>query len=192
MITDAELQTLAEQGFVTVDSPFTAAQLADAARDLDALCPHNPEQVPGGYSEVNAMGEIVPTGNHRTTTAVDASNATQALLELTQHPWVEAVASRLLGAHSVRWWGCSGTVSYPEPEPPEAYSLHVDAQLLPEHLSRPATTLAVLWLWLSDVTERDGPLMIRPTSHRMLVRARGGAGCTILAYTGCTACVITA
>ena len=28
-------------------------------------------------------------GNHRTTTAVDASNITPALLELTQHPWFE-------------------------------------------------------------------------------------------------------
>ena len=174
-ISDAQLAEFTARGYVTIDSPFTPAQLRAAIETLDAITTHDPNQ---GFEEEGPDGRMRPTGNHRSHPNLRgglsrAENFSQALLDLMQHPWQEQVARRVLRSSDVVLTNGVSVYSYPEPEPPEAYTFHIDEKATREEMAAtPFGRTASLWLWLTDVTPDTGPLMVHPGSHFTLADAR--------------------
>eukprot|EP01050_Picozoa_sp_SAG11_P028905 SAG11_NODE_7926_length_1080_cov_1.670744_1_plen_303_part_10 len=173
-ITDAQLDEFAARGCVTIDSPFTPSELRAAAASLDEMTVHDPDQ---GFEEEGPDGRMRPTGNHRSHPSVRgglarAENFVPALLGLLQHPWQEQVAQRVLRSADVVLLNAGAVYSYPEPEPPEAYTFHIDEQTTREEMAAsPFRGTASLWLWLTDVGPDCGPLMVHPGSHHILADA---------------------
>jgi hypothetical protein len=148
LITNAQLAEYDEQGAVTIDSPFTEAQL-DAAE--------------AAWGRLTAEGRP-PYEDPR-------------YLELIQHPYLEEVAGKLLRADAVHlWWGLAPHGRAPAAPPfadrrdQWATECHVDIQAtLEDFEATPRRMRAELWLWLNDVPAHRGAMRILPGSHRPIM-----------------------
>jgi hypothetical protein len=92
---------------------------------------------------------------------------TQPLLDVLQHPFWEQAAKAVLRAERVYFFQTAATASYFEPpsaiENSTALRYHIDTQMaLTDFEATPRRTIAMLWLWLSDVTPLRAPLMAHP------------------------------
>ena len=151
-ITEEQVRQFNEAGAVTIDTPLTAQQIADAAAAMDRLLP---------FQE----------GKYRVSRTCDYYDP--ALLDIIQHPFFEAVARRVLEADEVRFFQTAILNAYPEPGVPFRFWQHVDIQYrLSDYQASPKRILCSFFLWLSDVTEKRAPMMVRPGSHLLLAHRR--------------------
>lgn len=158
MITEQQLQQFLEIGAVTIDTPLTGQQIGAAAAAMDRLLPFQP-------------AEEGRAARHRVGTT--CSFEEPALLEILQHPFFEEVARRVLRAEDVRFFQTAIVTSYPQPETPFRFDQHVDIQYcLSDIHATPRRMICSYFLWLTDVSERRAPLMLRPGSHLLIAAER--------------------
>lgn len=151
-LTEEQLRAFNEAGAVTIDTPLTAQQIADAAAAMDRLLP---------FQE----------GNCRVSRTCDYDDP--AILDIIQHPFFEAVARRVLEANEVHFFQTAILNAYPEPGVPFRFWQHVDIQYrLSDIQASPKRILCSFFLWLTDVNERRAPMMVRPGSHILLADRR--------------------
>ena len=151
-MTDQEVQQFHEDGSVTMDTPLTAREVANAAAAFERLLP---------FQE----------GNYRP--SLTCSYHDPALLEILQHPFFEEVARRVLQAEQVRFFQTAILTAYPQPDTPFRFWQHVDIQYrLRDFQAVPRNILCSFFLWLTDVNEKRAPMMLRPGSHLLLAEKR--------------------
>ena len=93
-MTDQEVQQFHADGAVTIDTPLTAQEIADASAALDKVLPFH-------------------EGNYRP--SLTCSYYDPALLDILQHPFFEEVARRALKAEQVRFFQTAILTAYPQP-----------------------------------------------------------------------------
>lgn len=158
MITDQQLRRFIEEGAVTIDTPLTAAQIAEASATLDRLLPFT-------------TGREGQPARYRA--GMTCSYDDPALVEIIQHPFFEEVAKRCLRADQVHFFQTAITTSYPQPDTPFSFDQHVDIQYsLSDLNAAPRRMICSYFLWLTDVNERRAPLMLRPGSHWLIAAQR--------------------
>jgi ectoine hydroxylase-related dioxygenase (phytanoyl-CoA dioxygenase family) len=151
-MTEEEVHQFNKVGAVTLNTPLTAQEIADAAAALDRLLPFDGR-------------------NPRPSRTCDYYDP--ALLAIIQHPFFEETARRVLGAPSVHFFQTAILVAYPEPNTPFSFWQHVDIQYrLRDFQAVPRNILCSFFLWLSDVNEKRAPMMVRPGSHLLLAEYR--------------------
>ena len=156
-----ELEQFDRAGCVTVDTPLTAREIADAAAAMDRLLPfdgRNPRP-------------------SRTCSYTDP-----ALVAITEHPFFEEVAKQTLRAEKVHFYQSAILIAYPEPGKPFSFWQHVDIQYRSADFEAvPRRIICSFFLWLTDVNEARAPMMVRPGSHLLLAAKndRDGAGSSV-------------
>ena len=151
-MTDQEVQQFNEAGCVTIDTPLTAQQIADVSAAFDRLMP---------FREGHARASHT------------CSYYDPALLEIIQHPFFEEVAQRVLDSEQVRFYQTAIVTAWPEPNTPFSFWQHVDIQYpLADFRSIPKRIVCSFFLWITDVNEKRGPMMLRPGSHLLIARER--------------------
>ncbi|MSS73189.1 MAG: hypothetical protein EXS64_17105 [Candidatus Latescibacteria bacterium] len=157
MLTDQELNRFIEDGVVTVDTPFTDRQIAEASAAFDRLMPFQapaPGQAPRHRVAVTRYDDPV-------------------LLDILQHPFFEAVSRQALRAEAVHFFQTYLITSYPQPGVPFSFDQHVDIQYgLDDLRAEPRRMLCSFFLWINGVNERRAPLMLRPRSHWLIAENR--------------------
>ncbi|MDX1932488.1 MAG: phytanoyl-CoA dioxygenase family protein [Capsulimonadales bacterium] len=147
-LTDEQVSAFDEQGVVTVDTPLTEQEIADACAAMDRLLPFDGR-------------------NPRPSRTCDYFDP--ALVDLLQHPFFEEVARQVLRADRVFFFQTAILNAYPEPEKPFGFWQHVDLQYRRSDFeSTPRNLLCSFFLWLTDVNEQRAPMMVRPGSHLLL------------------------
>lgn len=150
MLTNAQLRQYEAYGAVTIDSPFTSEQLDKTEAAWDRL-------------QENRLNKTYDDADY---------------VDIIQHPYLEAVAKKLLCADAVHlWWGVIAHSRAPS-KPPYTDSrelwtkgCHVDIQAtLEDFEATPRRMRAELWLWLNDVPEQRGAMRILPGSHRPILQ----------------------
>ncbi len=149
-MTQNELREFDEIGFVTIDTPLTAAQVAAAAEAMDRLLPFD-------------------GANPRPSKTCDFFDS--ALVEVLEHPFFEEVAKEVLLAERIYFFQDAIQLAYPEPAKPFSFWQHVDMQYRTDDFEAvPRNILCSFFLWLSDVDETTAPMMVRPGSHLVLAK----------------------
>lgn len=152
MMTDAQVQQFNEAGYVTIDTPLTEQQIADA---------------------VAAMDRLLPFDGKNPRPSQTCSYVDPALVAIMEHPFFEAVAKQALEAQKVYFFQTAILTAYPEPNTPFSFWQHVDIQYrLSDFQSTPKNILCSFFLWLTDVNEKRAPMMVRPGSHLLLGEVR--------------------
>jgi hypothetical protein len=155
MLTERQLKQFNEAGCVTIDTPLTAQEIADASAAMDRLLPFR-------------------EGHYRP--SLTCSYYDPALVEIIQHPFFEETARQALEAEGVRFFQTAIVTAYPEPNTPFGFWQHVDIQYpLADFQSVPKRIICSFFLWLTDVNEKRAPMMVRPGSHLLLAEAREAA-----------------
>jgi hypothetical protein len=179
MLTPAQLATLEANGCITVDTPFTAAELNRVESEWDTY--HGS----GWQCHAEADGTMadLPPGE------ASSSHTASSLRTTVLHPFLRRVAQQALRSQGVR---CHAMTHAREPTPrpvdpgewpPDLNEIwqgkrqdicggcHVDIQQTLHDLdSTPQRAPLSMWLWLSDVTEDSGAMRILEGSHRVLAR----------------------
>jgi len=151
-MTDQEVQQFNEAGGVTIDTPVTAQEIAEASA---------------------AMDRLLPFQEKRYRPSLTCSYDDPALLEIIQHPFFEEVARRVLQAEQVHFFQSAIVTAYPEPDTPFSFWQHVDIQYrLSDFQAVPKKIICSFFLWLTDVNERRAPMMFRPGSHLLIAEMR--------------------
>jgi ectoine hydroxylase-related dioxygenase (phytanoyl-CoA dioxygenase family) len=147
-LTEEQVQQFDEDGAITVDTPLTAQQIADAAAAMDRLLPFR-------------------EGHYRVSRTCDYYDS--AIVDIIQHPFFEAVACQVLKAERVHFFQTAILNAYPEPNVPFSFWQHVDIQYrLSDFQAVPKRIICSFFLWLTDVNEKRAPMMVRPGSHLLL------------------------
>ena len=152
MITDRQLEEFERDGAVTIDSPFTEAQVSAASEAFDRLL--SPPPYPSNVLKyASGLGHITEP----------------ALLDFVKLPFLEEVAKRALKSDQVRLFQFSIKQTYPNPHVSFQYGLHTDIRLSPSDLKAiPRRMLCLILIWISEATAERAPLMVRPGSHRQI------------------------
>ena len=156
MLTGAQLAQFEERGAVTVDTPFSPAELDRVEAAWDELCARTDDKAlrTGPRRDPALRGYFEP-----------------ACLGVFQHPWIEATAKELLCAEAVHLYQIAGTIVWPrgdEAPPVEwqeewAGGAHVDTQMSwAGFTARPRQTILCVWLWLTDVPAERGAMRYIP------------------------------
>ena len=162
-LTDAQLAEFEQHGAITVDTPFTSAELDAVEAVWDRLCARD---------DVTTLR----TGPRRD--AELGGFFDQACLDVFQHAWIEAAAKQLLLAEAVHLYQTAGTIVWPASPGGDdsseggwqaewAQAAHIDTQTTwADFTARPRRTILCIWLWLSDVPAERGAMRyvpVRPT-----------------------------
>lgn len=151
-MTEQEVRQFDEAGGVTIDTPLTAQEIADACAAFDRLLP---------YRE----GQYRPS--------LTCSDFDPAILHIIQHPFFEEVARRVLRAEQIHFFQMAILTAYPQPDTPFSFWQHVDIQYrLSDFQAVPKKIICSFFLWLTDVNEKRAPMMFRPSSHLLLAELR--------------------
>lgn len=151
-LTDEQVHQFNEAGAVTIDTPLTAQQIADAGAAMDRLLPYR-------------------DGHYRVSRTCDYDDP--AIIDIIQHPFFEEVARQVLEADAVHFFQTAIVNAYPELDVPFSFWQHVDIQYrLSDFEARPKRILCSFFLWLTDVNEKRAPMMVRPGSHLLLAHLR--------------------
>jgi ectoine hydroxylase-related dioxygenase (phytanoyl-CoA dioxygenase family) len=151
-MTDEEIRQFNEDGSVTIDTPLTAQEIANASAAFDRLLP---------FQE----GKYRPS--------LTCSYFDPAIVEILQHPFFEQVACRVLQAEQVHFYQTAILTAYPEPNTPFSFWQHVDIQYrLSDFQAVPKNIICSFFLWLTDVNEKRAPMMFRPGSHLLIAEKR--------------------
>jgi hypothetical protein len=158
MITDQQLQQFIAAGVVTIDTPLTQQQIADASAAFDRLLPFKEPK----------EGE-----KPRYRYGLTCSYYDPEILEIIQHPFFEEVAKKALRADAVHFFQTAIVKAYPQPNTPWSFEQHVDVQYTTSDLNAtPRSMICSSFLWITDVNERRAPMMCRPGSHWLLAEQR--------------------
>jgi hypothetical protein len=161
MLTPDEMAQYEEEGFVTIDTPLTDAQLDSAGRAFDALCaPSDTPRHPCFNSSL-----AVPCASNKD------------FVEMISNPFFEKVAQQVLRSESVDYIEVFPIDRRPTPVPDSGEyphwrdewerGAHVDVQLTRSDFeATPRRDQLTLWLWLSEVTPESGAMRILPGSHK--------------------------
>jgi hypothetical protein len=148
MMTEEDVQQFNEAGCVTIDTPLTPQEIADASAAMDRLLPFR-------------------EGHYRP--SLTCSYDDPALVNLIQRPFFEETARRVLEAEKVRFFQTAIVTAYPQPNTPFSFWQHVDIQYtLSDFQATPKNILCSFFLWLTDVNEKRAPMMARPGSHLLI------------------------
>ena len=149
---DEQVRQFDESGAVTIDTPLTALEIANASAAFDSLLPFRA----GRYRE-----------------SLTCSFYDPAIVDIIQHPFFEAVARRALRSDQVRFFQTAMVTAHPEPDTPFSFWQHVDIQYrLSDFQSVPRNIVCSFFLWITDVNERRAPMMFRPGSHLLIAERR--------------------
>ncbi|MCX5660079.1 MAG: phytanoyl-CoA dioxygenase family protein [Planctomycetota bacterium] len=151
IMTAQELATMDRDGFVTIDTPFTPAEVSAAAAAVDRAF---------GPGRDGFLGSDI---------------VEPEVLHLMFHPFVEAVAKQMLRADDVALRAAAARKTAPkEGAQPALEGEHADIRYSAADLdSTPRAILCTILFWLTDVTPTRAPLMYRAGSHRQLALAFG-------------------
>lgn len=152
LLSEAQRQTLETDGFITIDTPLTAAEVTAAAKATDAAFGDRP----GGF--------------------ISEDMSHPDLLRVVFHPFIERVACDMLRTDDVILRATAIRKTPPTGE--AAVTLegeHADIRFpLADVDATPRRILCTILIWLTDVTEQRAPFMYRPGSLRQLAAAYTG------------------
>jgi hypothetical protein len=152
-LTPAQVDEFLQQGVITIDTPLTHDEIAEAVAALDRLAPQY-------------LPEEPDTPRYRPATGTPFE---PAIINVIQHPFFEAVAKDILDTDTVYMFQSAGLIAYPQPDTPWSYDQHVDIQYrLSDFEATPRRIICSFFLWLSDVTPERAPMVFRPGSHRLI------------------------
>ena len=122
MLTPEQLDYFEENGLVTVDTPFTSAQLDAAEAALDRLA--GPLEPPAYRSSVAAYQD----------SGAPSPLTEPSIIQLFCHPFIESCSKSVLRAESVRFFQAAALVVHPQPPPFEQWDTgslraHIDVQV---------------------------------------------------------------
>lgn len=146
MMTQTELATMERDGFVTIDTPFTPAELEAAIAAAERVC--------GGKPDAFIGNELTDP----------------ALLHLMLHPFVEAAAKQMLRSDDVGLRAVALRKTSPRAGAmPALEGEHADIRFTLEDVdANPRRILCTILIWLTDVTPTRAPFMFRPGSLRQI------------------------
>lgn len=158
-ITDEQIEAFERDGAVTIDTPLTSRQIADASELMDRMLP---------VAEPNA-GEKV---RYR----VGKNNVHEsAFVRIIEQPFFEQVAKRLLQSDEVVVVGSAIRKTHPDPANVfKDTGEHTDLTFsLADMASIPRRMELTFFIWIADVDEKCAPLVYRPGSHRQIAEYMG-------------------
>ncbi|MCE9592042.1 MAG: phytanoyl-CoA dioxygenase family protein [Planctomycetes bacterium] len=160
MMSPEQLAQMDRDGFVTIDTPFTPAEISAAASAAD-----------------RAFGSRVEGFLGTEFTDVE-------LLHLMFHPFVEAVAKQMLRSSDVGLRAVALRKTAPrQGAQPALEGEHADIRFSAADLdSTPRGILCTILFWLTDVTPTRAPLMYRAGSHRQLAEHFGNQPAAVAAH----------
>ena len=152
-LTQTQLAAIERDGLITIDTPFTPAEVAAAATAADAMFGDRPDGFLG--SEIYAP----------------------ELLHLIFHPFTEAFAAQMLRADDVGLRAVALRKTSPRRDAqPALEGEHADIRYSAADLdATPRRILCTILIWLTDVTPARAPFMFRAGSHRQLADLHTGA-----------------
>ena len=162
-LTDAQLAEFEQHGAITVDTPFTSAELDAVEAVWDRLC---------------ARDDLATLRTGPRRDAELGGYFDQECLDVFQHPWIEAAAKQLLLAEAVHLYQTAGTIVWPASPGGDddseggwqaewAQAAHIDTQTTwADFTARPRRTILCIWLWLSDVPAERGAMRYVPVRPR--------------------------
>ena len=157
MLTPKQTEQFESLGAVTIDTPLTEQELADAREAYDALFPHADSEA----------------GRKRSRHARTADFFDEPLLNIIQHPFFEEVSRQALNADKIIFNNIGISKTFPRPDEEFTFQQHTDVQYsLADLDGRPKQMICSFFLWLADVNEKRAPLMYRPRSHRQIAEWR--------------------
>lgn len=153
MLTAEQLNAFVNTGAVTIDTPFSQAEIDGAAAAIDRFFP---PAVTG-----KSMHDY---RRQQSNSFFDAE-----LLALIQHPFLEAIACAALSTREVEFKATAIAKTFPEPGRQFEFWEHVDIKYSLSDLdATPRRMICSCLIWLTDVTPDRAPLMFRPGSHRQI------------------------
>ena len=155
-ITDQQVEAFDRDGAVTIDTPITSRQLADAVELMDQLLPlAKPTPAVKVRDRVGKRFLLDP-----------------AFVRIIENPFFEHTAKRLLHSDAVVVASANITKTLPQPKNPyKIGNEHTDQVLcLSDLTSVPRKMQIHLYIWLADVDDQCAPLVYRPGSHRQLAQ----------------------
>lgn len=157
MLTTEQVEQFEALGAVTIDTPLTRQELADAREAYDRLFP------PADSEAVRQRSR-----HGRTADFFDA-----LLLNIIQHPFFEEVSRQVLNADEITFNNIALSKTFPRPDEEFSFQQHTDVQYsLADLDGRPKQMICSFFLWLAEVNEKRAPLMYRPRSHRQIAAWR--------------------
>ncbi len=151
MLTPTQLTAIDRDGLLTIDTPFTPDEVAQAAAATDRHFGDKPEGFITDYLEPE-------------------------LLHLTFHPFIESVAAQMLRTPHIGLRGLALRKTAPRRDGHAGLEEeHADIRYsLADLDATPRRILCTILVWLTDVTPTRAPFMFRPGTHRQLARAYEG------------------
>jgi hypothetical protein len=157
MLTTEQIEQFETLGAVTIDTPLTEKELADAREAYDHLFPAADSEAVSKHSR-----------HARTADFFDSP-----LLNIIQHPFFEEVSRQALNADEIIFNNIGISKIFPRPDEEFTFQQHTDVQYsLADLDGRPKQMICSFFLWLADVNEKRAPLMYRPRSHRQIAEWR--------------------
>ena len=152
LMTDAQLAQYLTQGFVVLDSVFTADAMAELAVQIETHHKAHAERLQKtGTEGISRDGEIAFTSH--------LAERDPALLAFVRRPEFVEIATKVLGPDVDLYWNQS---VYKEGNGAAEFPWHQDDGYTPVDPSPYLT----LWLAVNDATHANGCLSVLPQSHR--------------------------
>ena len=146
-LTDAHVNTFLEEGLVLIDDVFTIDEMTAASAAFDRQY-----ETAGQANGIRGMPDDL------------------GLIDVLQHPHLEAIAKHMLGADDVVLNSSAMLLRHPNDATTVTIEReHVDIQFSLEEMKRtPRCMLAMLMVFIEDLPEGRGNTWIRPRSHRQI------------------------
>ena len=159
-ITDDQVKAFEQDGAVTIDTPLTSQQIAEASQLMDRMLPLGPPR-PGEKNPRYRVGK---------------NNVCEpAFVRIMEQPFFESVAKRLLYSDEVVMVGSALRKTYPDSENVfKDTGEHTDFTFsVADMASVPRRMELTFFIWIADVDEKCAPLVYRPQSHRQIAEYMG-------------------
>jgi ectoine hydroxylase-related dioxygenase (phytanoyl-CoA dioxygenase family) len=152
-ITEAQKQTLDEQGYVLLENIFTQAEMDELAVHIETIQKRHEEAIreSGGTQGISRADEITFTSH--------LAEQEEVIRAFCQRPEFVAITTSILGPDIDLYWN---QAVFKMPEGEKQFPWHQDDGYTPVTPSPYLT----LWLALNDATPENGCVSVLPGSHK--------------------------
>lgn len=158
-LSDEEVNRFDREGAVTVDGPFTPEEIEAVAKLMDEMLPYE-ESKKDNYDATRVTRDIMSKGGR----LYEYYNP--ALLNIYQHPFIEAAAKQLLYTDEVTFHSLAMSKTYPLRIAKKVLGEHLDNKYsYSEFTARPRRVGISAVIYFTDVNSDRAPFKFWPGSH---------------------------